>query len=86
MQLLETNQMNERITLPSFEALKRFSSMITSDTSEHSMSSTTVTNTVNIVSSTGTKKQNQYLTISTVKKKEDYGLCLSHTPKSPPHD
>ena len=50
------------------------------------MSSTTVINTVNTVSSTCTKKQNQYLTISTVKEKEDYRLYLLHTPESPPHD
>ena len=43
------------------------------------MSSTTVINTVNTVSSTCMKKQYQYLTISTVKEKEDYGLSLTHT-------
>ena len=86
MQLLETNQMNERITLPSFEALRRFSSTITSAISEHSMSSTTVVNTVNTVSNTFTKRQNQYLTISIVKGKEDYGQYLLHTPESKPHD
>ena len=50
------------------------------------MSSTTVTNTVNTVSSTCMKQQNQYLTISKVKDKEDYGHYLLHTPESPPHD
>ena len=50
------------------------------------MSSTTLTNTVNTVSSTCMKQQNQYLTISKVKEKEDYGQCLLHTPESPPHD
>ena len=32
------------------------------------------------------KKQNQYLTITTVKEKEDYGQYLLHTPESPLHD
>ena len=50
------------------------------------MSSTTVTNTVNTVSSTCMKQQNQYLTSSKVKEKEDYGQYLLHTPESPPHD
>ena len=50
------------------------------------MSSTTVTNTVNTVSSTCMKQQNQYLTILKVKDKEDYGQYLLHTHESPPHD
>ena len=49
------------------------------------MSLNTVTNTVSIVSSTCMKQQNQYLTISKVKEKEDYGQYLLHTPESPPH-
>ena len=50
------------------------------------MSSTTVINTVNTVLNTFTKRQNQYLTISIVKGKEDYGQYLLRTPESKPHD
>jgi len=50
------------------------------------MSSTTVITTVNTVSSTCTKKQNQYLTILTVKEKEDYGQYPLHMPESQSHD